>query len=190
MINRQLPVNLIGFSMELGEYTKKDIAIWFLLVVICYACMVVVVGRYDNISKGSDLIRYGNASRFKKYYVRDMEFLIVLVMILNCAFSMLQTKCFSLMMIYSSIFLMLNFFWKASLLFFVSGFMRLSAAVVVCFLLETSIFWYKGDSLINVFNWGMLRRIHSYGQLGFPVICILVIELLLSFIMIHFRKCK
>lgn len=190
MINRQLPVNLIGFSMELWEYTRKDIAIWFLLVVICYVCMIVVGGRYDNISKGSDLIRYGSTSRFKKYYVRDMGCLIVLVTILNCALSMLHTKFFSLMMLYGSMFLMVNFFWKASLLFLLTGYMRLSVAVGICFVLETSIFWHKGDCLINIFNWGMLQRIQSYGQLGFPVSCILVIELLLSFMMIHFRKCK
>lgn len=32
MINKQLSVNLIGFSENLREYTSKDIAIWFFLL--------------------------------------------------------------------------------------------------------------------------------------------------------------
>ena len=188
MINKQLSVNLIGFSENLREYTSKDIAIWFFFIAICYASIIIVAERYDNVRKSSNIIYFRSILRYKVYYTRDVSLLLVLVMVINFIVSALLLQTFSVKMVYASILLILNFFLKASIVFFLLGFINSSITIGICFVLETSVFWHKGDSIVNVYNWGMLSRDQLYVDNEISIIFICIIEVILSVLIIHHRR--
>lgn len=188
MINKQLSVNLIGFSVNLREYTSKDIAIWFLFIAICYASIIIVAERYDNVRKSSNIIYFRSILRYKVYYTRDVSLLLVLVMVINFIVSALLLQTFSVKMVYASILLIFNFFLKASIVFFLLGFINSSITIGICFVLETSVFWPKGDSIVNVYNWGMLSRDQLYVDNEISIIFICIIEVILSVLIIHYRR--
>ncbi len=190
MISNTLPVNLVGFSMELAAYTKRDIAVWFLLIIVCYGCMISVAGRYDSLSKSSELIRYVKIRKYKMLFVRDISVLIVLVMTINLIVSTIQLQSISFEMVLATIILVLNFLLKSCFLFWIMGMTSPSIAICICFFLETSIFWTGGESLTNVYNWGMLCRDQIYAKSGFHIIYICMIEMIVSVLFVILKKVK